>query len=172
MDTASTSLGNKPLKETEEPLDGAFPGPGCDQLATVIQSKQQTHISWCHVVLGKSRMGRSLPALWQKCIFCMTIHVFLKHYLLYEFILLLHKWLQSFNHFSFEPAQKLNRLFSVHIFPKNYIPIAVDFRVHQSYLSLSSSVKINLSLNLDSALFSHQNLWVFFLCSGLKSNRV
>lgn len=114
----------------------------------------------------------ALYQLWQNYIFWMTIHVFLRHYLLYEFILLLHKWLQRFNHFSFEPAQKLNRIFCVHIFPKNYIPIAVDFWVHQSYLSLSSSVKINLSLNLDSALFSHQNLWVFFLCSGLKSNRV
>lgn len=45
MDTASTSLGNKPLKETEEPLDDAFPGPGCGQLATVIQIKQQTRVS-------------------------------------------------------------------------------------------------------------------------------
>lgn len=45
VDTASASLENKPLKETEEPLDDAFPGPGCDQLPTVIQIKQQTHVS-------------------------------------------------------------------------------------------------------------------------------
>lgn len=37
-----------------------------------------------------------------------------------------------------------------------------------TYLSVSSSVMMTLSLNLGSALFSHQNLWVFFLCSGLK----
>lgn len=42
MDTASASLENKPLKGTEEPLDDAFLGPGCDQLATVIKTKQQT----------------------------------------------------------------------------------------------------------------------------------
>lgn len=119
MDTASASLGNKPLKETEEPLDDAFPGPGCDQLAAVIQVKQQTHVSWRHA-FGKSQTERSLTALWQKYIFWMTIHVFLKHYLLYELILQLHKWLQSFSHFSFEPAQKLNRIFSMHLFPKNY----------------------------------------------------
>lgn len=40
LDTASASLGNKPLKEPEEPLDDAFPGPGCDQLATAVQNKQ------------------------------------------------------------------------------------------------------------------------------------
>lgn len=120
MDTASASLENKPLKETEEPLDDAFPGPGCDPLATDIQIKQQTHVSWCHAVLGKSQIDRSLTDFWQKYIFWMTIHVFLKHHLLYEFILLLHKWLQSFSHLSFEPAQKWNRIFSVHIFPKNY----------------------------------------------------
>lgn len=44
MDTASASLENKPLEGTEEPLDDAFPGPGCDQLATVI-TKQWTHVS-------------------------------------------------------------------------------------------------------------------------------
>lgn len=59
-------------------------------------------------------------ALYQKYIFWMTIHVYLKHHLLYEFILLLYKWLQSFSHLSFEPAQKWNRIFSVHITPKNY----------------------------------------------------
>ena len=36
------------------------------------------------------------------------------------------------------------------------------------YLSISSSAMMTLSLNLGSALFSHQNWWVFFLCSGLK----
>lgn len=45
MDTASASLENKPLKGTEEPLDDAFPGPGCDQLAKVIKTKQRTHVS-------------------------------------------------------------------------------------------------------------------------------
>lgn len=52
MDTGSASLENKPLKEPEEPLDDAFPGPGCDQLAAVIQTKQQTRVSRCHAVLG------------------------------------------------------------------------------------------------------------------------
>lgn len=36
MDTATASLENKPLKETEGPLDAASPAPGCDQLAAVI----------------------------------------------------------------------------------------------------------------------------------------
>lgn len=45
MDTASASLENKPLKGTEAPLDDAFPGPGCDQLAMVIKAKQQTQVS-------------------------------------------------------------------------------------------------------------------------------
>ena len=40
--------------------------------------------------------------------------------------------------------------------------------ISQAYLSVSSSVTMTLSLNLGSALFSHQNLWVFLLCSGLK----
>lgn len=39
MDTATASLENKPLKETEGPLDDSSPGPGCYQLAAVIQIK-------------------------------------------------------------------------------------------------------------------------------------
>lgn len=64
-----------------------------------------------------------------------------------------------------------NERISIHCryFPRN-LQRCEFFLTHQSYLSLSSSVKMNLSLNLGSALFSHQNLWVFFLCSGLKPN--
>lgn len=40
MDTATASLENKPLKETEGPLDDSSPGPGCYQLAAVIQTKE------------------------------------------------------------------------------------------------------------------------------------
>lgn len=35
MDTATAFLENKPLKETEGPLDDASPEPGCDQLAVL-----------------------------------------------------------------------------------------------------------------------------------------
>ena len=41
---------------------------------------------------------------------------------------------------------------------------------HKAYLLVSSSVMMTLSLNFGSALLAHQNLWVFFLCSGLKSD--
>lgn len=44
VDTASASLENKPLKGTEEPLDVAFPGPGCDQLAAIINTEQRIHV--------------------------------------------------------------------------------------------------------------------------------
>lgn len=37
MDTATASLGNKPLKESEGPLVGSFPEPGCDQLAAAMK---------------------------------------------------------------------------------------------------------------------------------------
>lgn len=39
MDTATASLENKPLKETEGPLDAASLGPGCNRLATVMKRK-------------------------------------------------------------------------------------------------------------------------------------
>lgn len=55
-----------------------------------------------------------------------------------------------------------NLLFSI----KNFINI--DFQLSENHLSVSSSVMMTLSRSLGSALFSHQNLWVFFLCSGLK----
>lgn len=41
MDTASASLENKPLKETEAPLDDASHGPGFYQLATGVRMKQR-----------------------------------------------------------------------------------------------------------------------------------
>lgn len=39
MDTATASLENKPLKETEGPLDDASPGPGYDELAAGMKRK-------------------------------------------------------------------------------------------------------------------------------------
>lgn len=42
MDTATASLENKPLKETEAPLDDASPEPGCDQLPAAIKRKNKT----------------------------------------------------------------------------------------------------------------------------------
>ena len=39
MDTASASFGNKPLKQTEGPLDGVSPGPGYYQLPVVMEIK-------------------------------------------------------------------------------------------------------------------------------------
>lgn len=41
MDTASASLENKPLKETEEPLDDASHGPEWLQLASAMQGRQE-----------------------------------------------------------------------------------------------------------------------------------
>lgn len=41
MDTATASLVNKPLKETERPLDDASPVPGCYQLAAHTKIKQE-----------------------------------------------------------------------------------------------------------------------------------
>lgn len=54
----------------------------------------------------------------------MRIHCSMHHYLLYEFILLLHKWFQSFSHFSFKPAQKWNDINSLQIFSlKNFLTV-------------------------------------------------
>ena len=41
MDTATASLENKPLKETEAPPDDASPGPGCDPLPAAIKRKNK-----------------------------------------------------------------------------------------------------------------------------------
>lgn len=44
MDTATASLENKPLKETEGPLDDAFPVPGYNQLAAAMKRKTRKKI--------------------------------------------------------------------------------------------------------------------------------
>lgn len=54
MDTATASLENKPLKGTEEPLDDAFPGPGCDQLAShQDKTKDSRQLMSCLEYFGK-----------------------------------------------------------------------------------------------------------------------
>ena len=45
MDTATASLENKPLKETEEPLDDASHGPGWLQLAAAMQRNQEQKLN-------------------------------------------------------------------------------------------------------------------------------
>lgn len=104
---------------------------------------------------------------------CKTSYLFNKH------ILFFLKLFKSLGNLSLESRQKgILHLFlcwtSEHfysnskcyywtqLFPKTQIS------KQASYLSVSSSVMINLSRSLGSALLSHQNLCVFFLCSGLK----
>lgn len=41
MDTATASLENKPLKETEGPLDDSSLGPECYQLAAAMKRKKK-----------------------------------------------------------------------------------------------------------------------------------
>lgn len=179
MDTASASLENKPLKGTEEPLVDAFPGSGCDQLARVIKTRQQTHVSWWHVWNTLSSLANNSINFSMLYFVTWILQQILDDN--YFFPWSLTCFMNSSSSSTNDSRALATSFLNLHrnetwsiacrYFPKKML-IAVGFMVHQSYLSLSSSVKMNLSLNLDSALFSHQNLWVFFLCSGLKPNTV
>lgn len=156
MDTATASLENKPLKETEGPLDDVFPAHECGRLAAAKHKLKNNISENTSQLYGYKTLAVNIFMV--KCIIlCCTC--------------LINSSSCSTNDSNTLVTSALNLKSNNNDYYRGYYEyktIFIQLLAHGVYLSVSSSVMMTLSLNFGSALLSHQNLCVFFLCSGLK----